>query len=419
MPGMKLNGLWRNADFRRLWVGQTLSDVGTNMVAVVFPLVAAANLGASAFEIGVISAAEFLPYILISLFVGAWLDRRAKRPIIVLADVVRAGALLVIPITWWAGTLTVPLLIGIVFVVGMCSVVSDIGSAAILPSLVRRDELIEGNSKLEISASTSNIGGMTVGGIAIQVLGAPVVALAGVGTSVLAALQTFRIAKREEEPGEGEESILTEMSGGLRFVFGNVSVRTLAASSFLINFFAFVIEPVFLLFITRTLALPPAVIGVILAMTGVGSLVGALIAERVSTLLPLGKLLVVAAAAMGLNALLTPVAVLTAPPVAVAIVLFTQFAYAVLVIVANVNIRSYRTAVTPDELQGRMNASVRMLVMSGAPVGAVLGGLLGSLIGTAWALVFGAVGLLIVPVIIALSPVARVRSVTEGVDSSV
>ncbi|WP_447008005.1 MFS transporter [Saccharothrix isguenensis] len=411
---MTLNGLWRNADFRRLWAGQTLSDVGTNMVAVVIPLLAAADLGASAFEIGVISAVEFLPYILISLFVGAWLDRSAKRPIIVLADVVRAGALLAIPIMWWTDALTVPLLVVIVFVVGMCSVVSDIGGAAILPGLVKREELIEGNSKLEISASVSNIGGMTVGGIVIQVLSAPVVALAGVVTSLLAAFSTFRIAKRDEPPAVGEQPILKEMSGGLRFVFGNVSVRTLAATSFLINFFAFVIEPVFLLFITRTLALPPALIGVIMAMTGVGSLVGALVAERASRMMPLGRLLVVVSAAIGLNALLVPLAVFTSKPLAVALMLFTQFTYAVLVIVANVNVRSYRTAVTPDDLQGRMNAAVRMLVMSGAPIGAVLGGTLGSLFGTAWALTAGAAGLLLVPLVIALSPVARVRSVSDA-----
>lgn len=410
---MTPGGLWRNSDFRMLWAGQTLSDVGTNMVAVVIPLLAVASLGASAFEVGVISAVEFLPYILVSLFVGAWLDRSAKRPIIVLADLVRAGALLLIPVMWWSGRLTVSMLIVIVFVIGMCSVVSDIGGAAILPSLVRRDELIEGNSKLEISASVSNIGGMTVGGIVIQVLSAPVVALIGVGTSLMAALSTFRIRKREENPGTGEQSILKEMSGGLRFVFGQVSVRTLAVTSFLINFFAFVIEPVFLLFITRTLALPPVLIGVVLAMTGVGSLVGALIAERASTLLPLGRLLVAVSAAIGVNALLVPLAVFTARPVAVALVLFTQFTYAVLVIVANVNIRSYRTAVTPDDLQGRMNAAVRMLVMAGAPVGALLGGTLGGLIGTAWALTVGAAGLLLVPLIIALSPVARARSVTD------
>jgi len=411
---MRLDGLWRNADFRWLWTGQTLSDVGTNMVAVVIPLLAAAQLGASAFEIGVISATEFLPYILVSLFVGVWLDRSPKRPIIVLADVVRAGALLAIPITWWADLLTVPLLVGIVFVVGMCSVVSDIGSAAILPSLVRREELIEGNSKLEISSSVSNIGGMTVGGVAIQALSAPAVALAGVVTSLLAAFSTFRITRRHEPPPEGEQSILTEMSGGLRFVLGNVGVRTLAATSFLINFFAFVIEPVFLLFITRTLALPPALIGVILAMTGVGSLVGALVAERASTLLPLGRLLVLGSGLIGLNALLVPLAVLTPEPVTVALLLFSQFAYAVLVIVINVNVRSFRTALTPDEMQGRMNAAVRMLVMSGAPVGAIVGGSLGSLVGTAWALAVGAAGLLIVPLVILLSPVARVRSVVDA-----
>lgn len=415
---MIFGGLWRNADFRRLWGSQTLSGLGTNMVAVAIPLLAAANLGASAFEIGVISATEFLPYIFMSLFVGAWLDRSAKRPVVVLADLVRAGALLVIPFTWWVGSLTVPLLVVIVFVVGMCSVVSDIGCAAMLPGLVRCEDLIEGNSKLEISRSAANIGGMTVGGVVIQALSISVVAFVGVTTSLLAALATFRITRGEKGSGPGGQSILKEMSGGIRFVLGNASVRTLAVASVLINFFVFVIEPAFLLFITRTVALPPALIGVVMAMAGVGSLAGALLAERASRLLPLGRLLIAVTTAIGLNALLVPMALLTTTPGTVAILLFTQFAYGALLIVANVNVVSYRAAITPHELQGRMNAAVRMLAMSGIPVGSLVGGALGSLIGTAWTLTAGAGGLLIVPLVILLSPVARVHGIADTVPAT-
>ncbi|WP_447008015.1 MFS transporter [Saccharothrix isguenensis] len=415
-----LTGLWRVADFRRLWLGQTLSMFGTHAVAVAVPLMAAVSLGASVFEMGLITAAEFAPYLLVSLFVGVWLDRRPKKPLIVLADVIRAAALLVIPVSWWMGTMSVPLLVGLVFVVGMCGVVADIGCAAILPGLVARARLVEGNAKLEVSASMSNIGGRTAGGFLVQFITAPITVLLTVVTYLWAAVATAMIRKREDVPEavDPDESVWRSIGIGLRFIFGNATIRVLVVWTFLVNFFALAVDPVFLIFVTRELDLQPALIGVILSASGVGALLGALVADRVSRLLPFGWLVVVSSAGIALAAGITPLATLVPKPAAVALLVLAQMTHAVTVIVASVSVRSFRSAVTPDHLQGRMNASARMLVMAGSPFGAVFGGALGMWLGTLGALLAGTAGLVLATLLLAFSPVRRVAGIPEQVPAT-
>lgn len=416
---MKLTGLWDHPDFRRLWAGQTLSMLGTNMVAVAVPLIASVSLGASVFQMGLLLATEFLPYLLISLFVGVWLDRRPKKMIIVAADAVRSLILLSVPLLSWADLLSVPLLLAVVFGTGACSTVSDIGNASILPALVEREDLVEGNSKLEMSSSVSNIGGRTFGGLLVQLLTGPVVIMVNVFAFGLAAACTLRIRKKEpvpERPADGEPSSMwKEIGEGLGFIFGNPTLRTLVLVTFLINFSAIAIDPVFLVFITRTLDLPGILVGALLAGTGVGSLMGALFAARLGKLLPFGRMVIWTTVAMTGVELVIPAATVMPTGVAFAMLMFVQVAYAVLVIASAVNIRSYRSAITPDAMQGRMNASTRMIVMAGTPFGAMAGGALGSLLGTQWAIVVCAGGIGISAVLLALSPVRRATGIPTEV----
>lgn len=414
--GKRSDLMWRVPDFRRLWVGQTLSMFGTNMIAVAVPLIAAVSLGASVFAMSLITATEFVPYLVISLFVGVWLDRRPKRQIIVLTDLVRAGALLVVPVAWWSGALSVPLLIAVVFVVGSCSVVADIGNAAILPSLVENADLMEGNSKLEVSQSVSNLAGLTVGGVVVQALTGPIAVLVNVFTYAAAALSTALIRKRETrpEPAEEPESVWRSMAEGIRFIFGYQTIRTLVIVTFVINFFVFATDPVFLYFIAADLKLAPWLVGVIMAASGAGWLLGALVAPRLSKRIPFGPLVIAAVTGIALSSMIAPVATLLPVVPAVALLIMAQASHSVTVIVANVNIRSYRSAVTPDDMQGRMNASARMLVMAGSPFGAFAGGALGSWLGTSAALVIGSAGLLVAAVVLGCSSVRQVKPIPDA-----
>ncbi|MER8094989.1 MFS transporter [Streptomyces goshikiensis] len=423
------SGLWRHRDFRNLWLGQTSSMFAAHMVAVIFPLLASVSLNASLFEMGLLSAAGYVPYIGVSLFAGVWLDRKPKRAIIVLCDIARALLLLAIPIAWWLDLLSVPTLLVVALLVGCFSVVADVGSASILPALVERDDLIEGNSKLELSASSASIAGSALGGGIFQLLAGPVSMLIN---TVLFALSAFFTAlirgerkgtqgaqgaegseEGAEEGAEAGQSIWRDMADGVAFVTGHVTVRTLVLTTLIINFFMAIAEPVALVFVTRTLDIPPYTVGLILAASGAGALVGAVIAAPMSRLLPLGRLLVLTATLTGVASLLTPLATLVPAPAAVALMVAMYVLDAAMIVVYNINVRSYRSAITPDEMQGRMNATNRMAGMGVMPIGAVLGGLLGTAVGTLPALVLASLGTLIAPLVLACSHVRTVKRVPD------
>ncbi|MFE3788366.1 MFS transporter [Streptomyces goshikiensis] len=423
------SGLWRHRDFRNLWLGQTSSMFAAHMVAVIFPLLASVSLNASLFEMGLLSAAGYVPYIGVSLFAGVWLDRKPKRAIIVLCDIARALLLLAIPIAWWLDLLSVPTLLVVALLVGCFSVVADVGSASILPALVERDDLIEGNSKLELSASSASIAGSALGGGIFQLLAGPVSMLIN---TVLFALSAFFTAlirgerkgtqgaqgaegseEGAEDGAEAGQSIWRDMADGVAFVTGHVTVRTLVLTTLIINFFMAIAEPVALVFVTRTLDIPPYTVGLILAASGAGALVGAVIAAPMSRLLPLGRLLVLTATLTGVASLLTPLATLVPAPAAVALMVAMYVLDAAMIVVYNINVRSYRSAITPDEMQGRMNATNRMAGMGVMPIGAVLGGLLGTAVGTLPALVLASLGTLIAPLVLACSHVRTVKRVPD------
>ncbi|ELS56298.1 MFS transporter [Streptomyces viridochromogenes] len=417
----KRTSLWRHADFRNLWLGLTASMFGAKVMAVALPLIAAVSLNTSPFEMGLLVAAETLPYLFVSLFAGVWLDRSAKRPILVLTDVVRAAVLLVVPIGWAADFLSFPLLLTISLAVGVCTVVSDIGSASYLPLLVERKDLIEGNSKLELSGSVADIGGNALGGGILQIVSAPFAVIINSATYLVSAVFTLLIRHREAppaqpEPADGQErvGIWREIAEGAVPVLRNKVVRTLVTATLVFNLFTLLIEPVFLIFVTRTLGLEPFYLGLIFAASGAGALVGSLLADRASQLLGVGRAMVFSLLLAGVAALLIPLATQVPKSMAPLLIVPMHFIDAVMVIVYNVNQRSLRTAVTPDRLQGRMNASIRMIVMGVSPIGAVLGGLFGGWIGAPQTLVLGAVGILLAGVVIVLSDVREVKELPDS-----
>lgn len=406
-------GLWRNADFRNLWLGLTTSLFGAKITVIALPLIASLTLHASPLEMGALVAMGYLPYLAVSMPAGVWLDRRPKRPLLILSDVARAALLLAIPLSWLLGALSVPLLLGVSLLVGLCTVVSDIGTAAYLPSIVGRNQLVEGNSKLELSNSAANIGGNVLGGGVLQLVSAPLALMVNSAAYLLSAAFTFRIRHRErmpERPAPDTGSrMLAEIREGARAVYGHPVIRRLVLATLIFNFFTFAIEPVFLLFLTRTLELPAFAIGLVFAASGVGALVGALIAGPVTHRLGLGRTLVGALVTAGAAALLMPTAVLVPARSAIFVIGAMYFVDSAMVIVYNINQRSLRAALTPDHLQARMNASVRMVVMGAAPAGAFAGGLLSGWLGTLPVLVIGAGGILLAGGSLLLS---RIRTIS-------
>lgn len=412
-PRPRARGLWRHPDFLKLWTGQTISQFGTQFTLLGLPLIAILLLKANAFEVGLLGTVEFLPFILFGLPAGAWVDRLRRRPILIAGDVGRALSLASIPIAYALGRLALPQLYVVAFVNGVLTVFFDVAYQSYLPSIVDRDQLVEGNSKLEGSRATAQIAGPGLAGGVIQWIGAPLAILADAASFMASALFVFLIRRPEPpvpvHPG-GKRKIRAEIAEGLRFVVKSRELRAIAACTGSANLFSQVATAVFLLYAVRSLHLNAGQIGVIFAIGNVGALLGALSGGAIARKLGVGPTIVLSATVFGPSWLLVPLASPASPyPFLIAAMLIASFGG----VIYNVNQVGLRQAITPLRMQGRMNATMRFMVWGTIPIGAFLGGVLGNTIGLRPTLWVGAIGgcLTFLPVL--LSPVRSLMRIPE------
>ena len=360
------------------------------MSQLALPLVAIVVLDESAFAVAMLGMVEFLPFLLFSLPAGVWVDRLRRKPILVLADVLRAAALVSVPIAYWLDGLTIWQLYVVGFVVGIGTVFFDVAYQSYLPTLVKRDELSDGNSKLELSRSAAHLGGPGLAGVLIGILTAPVAVLADAISFVVSALLLTRIRTTEPEAVTADRrSLLSELWEGLRYVLGNQYVRGMAASVAIFNFFGNVGGSIVLVYFVRELGLSATTIGIVFGLGNVGFLVGAILARRVEARLGVGRTIVGSSMLAVPGLLLVPLAPQDfAVPVLIASGLIVGFA----IVLYNVTAISLMQAITPDRLLGRMNASRRFFVWGVIPLGAITGGVLATTIGLRPTLFVGAIG---------------------------
>src|SRR5437763_6127215 len=243
-------GLWRHGDFLKLWSAQTVSQFGSAVSQVAIPLVAVLTLHASAFEVAALSTVEFLPFLLFTLPAGVWVDRLARRPILVIADAGRALALGSIPVVAAVGHLTLAQLYVAGFVTGTLTVFFDVSYQSYLPSLVERTQLVDGNSKREISRSAAQIGGPGLGGLLVRAFTAPYAVLAHALSYVWSAFFIFAIRRREEVPERTAESpsVRRELIDGLRYLWRHPYWRPISMSTATFNFFSNVAFAIFIVY---------------------------------------------------------------------------------------------------------------------------------------------------------------------------
>ena len=286
-------GLWRHRDFRNLWAAETISQFGSQIDDLALGLVAIIVLDASAFEVAVYGTLNFLPFILFTLPAGVWVDRLPRRPILVIGDLGRFAILLTIPIAYVADALTLWQLYAVAFLTGVFTVFFDVAYQSYLPSLVDRDDLREGNSKLEISRSTAQLGGPGVGGVLVELITAPYAVLVDAFSFFASGLFLLRIRKREGRPAaapttDAKRSLWVELKEGLRFVLGNPNLRAQAGCTATSNLFFSVTFSIYLVFLVREVGLSPGVIGFLLAVGSVGSMIAAFTTTRISTRFGIG-----------------------------------------------------------------------------------------------------------------------------------
>jgi len=297
--------------FRTLWLGQTISMMGSQITAYALPLFAVLTLHATPTQMGTLRALEYAPAMLIGLVAGVWVDRLRRRPLLIGADLVQAALLVILPLAAALGLLRLGVLDTVVALLSLVGVFSGAAAGAIVPVLVPQDRLIQANSALATSGSTTQIIGPGLAGILVQAMTAPVAVLVDALSFLLSALALGRIHVREADPPPAAQrpSLRAEVGEGLRMVIGTPILRAFVASSATLDVFWNALMAVYFLYITRDLRLPPAAYGLIFGLGSIGALLGSLAAGPVSRRLGLGPAVIVAQFVLGAAGLLIALSV--------------------------------------------------------------------------------------------------------------
>ena len=403
--------LWRHPDFLKLWAGDTISQFGSQVTLLAVPTVAILLLHAGPFQVGLLSALEFLAFPTLGLVAGVTADRLRRRPIMIVCDLGRMLALGSIPVAFLVNVLTLEQLYVVALLTGIFTVFFDVSYQSYLPVLVDRTNLLEGNTKLEISRSVAQVSGPAIAGFLIQWIGGAKAVAIDAFSFLVSAVALSAITMPEPRPrpstASGATGFVPEIKEGLEVVFKNPILWRIAGCTATFNLGSnMVFGAVFLVFAYRQLQLSAATVGIVFAVGSAGGLVGAFFAAWVARKLGLGPTLGIATAVGGLAILATPVALVLAP---VAVLAALGFLGGLTGPIYNISQVSLRQAITPDRVQGRMNATMRTIVWGTIPLGAFIGGILGTSIGLVQTIVLGGIVSVSAALWIFLGPVIRLK----------
>ncbi|HVM58163.1 MAG TPA: MFS transporter [Gaiellaceae bacterium] len=409
--------LWHHSDFLKLWTGQSISEFGSQVSALAIPWLAAKELNASPLEFSVIGVLAFLPFILFALPAGVWVDRLRRRPILIVGDASRAVLLLWVPVGWMLGVLTIWQLYAIEFVVGIFTVFFDVAYQSYLPSLVERDQLIEGNSKLQTTAAAANTVGPGLAGVLIAVFTAPYAVLVDAASFVVSTAFMIPIRRRETLPERAEGApkprMFPELKEGVLYVVRHRYLKWIAAATGSSNFFGSMVMAIGVLYMARTLQMSSFAAGVVWAGFGIGSIVGALVAPRLQQTLGVGRAIWIPIMVGSFATLAWPLAPASFP---VPVLFAGTAVFGVGATAYNITQVSLRQAITPERLQGRMNASMRWIVWGTMPLGSLVGGALATTYSVKTAIWVGAIGSLFTWLPVFLSSVRSIEEMPEAAE---
>ena len=403
-------------DFRRLWLGQTISVFGDQVTQLGLPLVAVLTLGANAAQMGTLTAFGLLPHLIFSLPAGVWLDRvRTRRRLMIGADLARAALIGSIPVASVLGVLAMPQLYVIGFATGTLSVVFDLSWNTLFVAVTRRDRYVEAMALLNGSRSLASVGGPTIGGLLVQLLGAPIAMLAD-SLSYLGSVFFLRRITSPEPPIEAEEGTTRQkLLAGLAFVIGDRIMRPTLLSVATINLFTFAASALFILYATTTLGVSPGALGLALGTGAIGAVIGAIFASRIGRRIGLGP-------AYALGCVLFPASLLLIPlagpgmamPLILALLFGSEFGAGLGVMILDINVGAILYARTPDRIRGRAGGAFRFINYGVRPIGALLGGLLGGLVGVREAIAISTIAALAGVLFLVGSPILRLRELPEA-----
>jgi len=408
--------LWRRPDFAKLWAADLVSQFGTQVTGLAVPLVAVITLRATPVEVGALRTVEFLPFLVLSLVVGAWVDRQRRRPILIGSDVGHALVLLALPVAFVLGHLALWLLYLVLFLVGILDVCAEIAAPAYLPTLIARDQLVAGNTALQTSRSAAQVAGPGLAGALVAAVSAPL-AIVGDILSYLASGLLLALIRRPEPPPApsapvgSRASWRAEIGAGLRYVWGHPMLRALALCSAALNVGFAILNGLLVLYMVRTLGLAAGAIGLVFSLGNLSLLAGAALAGPLAARAGLGRTLLGAVALLAVGFALVPLAPRALPlPALIAGQLLQSFG----IVVYNINQASLRQAVTPAAMQGRAAATTRFISWSTLALGPLAGGLLATGVGPRATLGVGALAGLSALIPLALSPLRTLHTLTHA-----
>jgi MFS family permease len=401
-----------SSDFNKLWIAQGVSVFGSRVTGEAFVYIAVLTMSASPAQMGILSVSRALPILLLGLFVGVWVDRFPRRPLLIAADLGRAAILLTIPIAAFFNQLHLWQLYIVAGLTGILTLLFDVADRSYLPSILPRDQLMEGNSRLSLTSSLSEVGGPAFVGFLVQIISAPIILVLDVISFLWSALwlRQIRTPEHPHTPEEGHEAhnILQETREGLSTLWRNPILRTLAVVGLLHSFFGWFFGTLYTFYALRELNLEPAVVGILISAGGIGALIGAAAARSLSRRFGLGRLLVIVAFGITLCELLVPLAV--GPFALVFAAMFVaqlvgDIGWEIYIIGEN----SLRQMTVPSRFIGRVTATTQFLTGGAGPLGAIVAGALATATSARFTLLVAVGGFLLAALFLAFSPLVKLK----------
>jgi MFS family permease len=404
-------GLIATRDFRLLWTGETTSCLGSSIGGVALPLVALSALHASVFAISALTAAAWLPWVVVGLPAGAWVDRLPRRRVMIAADLVSLAAFVSVPVAAWCGVLTVAQLLAVALVAGAASVFFKTAYHAFMPAVLGPADLLEGNAKLQGSEQVANVAGPGAGGLIAQAAGSVCGVLANAVSFAVSAFCLSRLKVTEPEVTGPAQRLRQDIAEGLAIVVRDPMLRVTTVFGCLANLVLVGYQAVLVVFLVTVVGLSPGVTGLLLALTSLGGVAGALLARRVAVRFGTARAVLFGKVLLSPAGLLIPLAG-RGPGLA----LFVLGSVTVIagIVAGNIIWSGWVQTYYPARLLGRVSTSVQVFNYGAIPAGALLAGLIASHLGVRATLWIMLGGLIASSLVLLLSPLPRLRDLPAG-----
>lgn len=408
---MTAASVWANRNFRKLWAGQLVTQLGSEVTLLALPLLAVA-MGVSAFEMGVLVAVEHLPALCLGLPIGVLVDRHSPKTFMIAADFARALLLVSLALLWNLDLLTVWVLCAISFLLGTGRMIFDVSYSTIVPAIMDKDQILESNAKLGLARSVSELGGPALGGILVQALTAATAVVVDAASFLVSGIAISMMSPRPVPSPPADEvkapDFFGEMAAGVRAVLGHDIRRLIIGAAALWNMFYCLILAVFILHVVRSLGVSPWLLGLAYVPGGLGFMLGATLAPRIARRIGAGRTISIgvlvttgwpALAGVATGGIVQIVAMLMA----------ATFLFGLGQALFNISASTIMQTVTPREILGRVNAVASVIYRSTLPLGGLIGGILGDQLGMRTTVYIGALGLAASAGLLALRPVRTFR----------